>query len=124
MAGGSLSTQTDFIYGCLATVCLRKPITMMTVLFTAVSPEDLISAVRTVTDGNALPAPSVTRLIIEEFTQRPLPSGSSPELEKLTMFSLTNAPIQLAPKLTPFAPNGMVIKALQLFPQHYLKAYK
>jgi|TARA_Y100000031_G_C8017684_1_gene291024 hypothetical protein len=73
---------------------------------------------------NALPAPSVTRLIIEEFTQRPPPSGSSPELEKLTMFSLTNAPIQLAPKLTPFAPNGMVIKTPQLFPQHYLKAYK
>ena len=48
------------------------------------SPEDLISAVRTVAEGNALLAPSVTKVIIEEFAKMPLLESSNAEFDKLT----------------------------------------
>ncbi|MDY6893667.1 MAG: response regulator transcription factor [Chloroflexota bacterium] len=47
-------------------------------------PEDLISGIRVVAEGNALLAPSVTRRIIEEFARRPLPTGYKDDLDHLT----------------------------------------
>ncbi|NRQ38186.1 response regulator transcription factor [Nonomuraea sp. NN258] len=48
-------------------------------------PEDLITAVRVVADGQALLAPSVTRRLIEEFTsRRPLDEAESLRLNALT----------------------------------------
>ena len=45
----------------------------------------LISAVRTVNDGDALLSPSITRRLIEEFVRRPPPSPGVPtQLENLT----------------------------------------
>jgi DNA-binding NarL/FixJ family response regulator len=50
-----------------------------------VPPEQLVSGIRAVAQGDALLAPSVTRRVIEEFVRRP-PSTRSvpPELEELT----------------------------------------
>jgi len=48
------------------------------------SPEELIAAVRTVAEGNALLAPSVTKVIIEEFMKTSLPNSGNTELDKLT----------------------------------------
>ncbi|MFH1775857.1 MAG: response regulator transcription factor [Chloroflexota bacterium] len=47
-------------------------------------PEDLITAIRVVAAGNALLAPSVTRRIIAEFAQRPIPNSRQDDLEQLT----------------------------------------
>jgi len=48
-------------------------------------PEQLISAIHTVTHGDALLAPSVTRRLIDEFARRPAPhSGIPPQLSDLT----------------------------------------
>jgi DNA-binding NarL/FixJ family response regulator len=47
-------------------------------------PEDLVRAVRTVADGEALLAPSVTRRLIEEFSNRPGPLKAPAELDSLT----------------------------------------
>jgi DNA-binding NarL/FixJ family response regulator len=50
-----------------------------------VPPEDLVAAVRTADNGDALLAPSVTRRLIEEFTQprQPLPAAAA-QLELLS----------------------------------------
>jgi DNA-binding NarL/FixJ family response regulator len=48
------------------------------------SPEDLVSGIRTVAEGNALLAPSVTRRIISEFARHPAPSARAADLEELT----------------------------------------
>jgi DNA-binding NarL/FixJ family response regulator len=47
-------------------------------------PEDLITAIRTVAEGNALLAPSVTRRVIAEFTRQPVFDSRKDELERLT----------------------------------------
>ncbi len=47
-------------------------------------PEDLVTAVRVVAEGNALLAPSVTRRIISEFAQRPVQPEVKKELARLT----------------------------------------
>jgi DNA-binding NarL/FixJ family response regulator len=49
-------------------------------------PEDLLAAIRTLADGDALLAPSVTRRLISEFVQRPdrSPSPTPVELKDLT----------------------------------------
>ena len=48
-------------------------------------PERLVEAIRTVAEGDALLAPSITRRVIEEYVRRPLsPDGLPPELEELT----------------------------------------
>lgn len=44
-----------------------------------VPPEQLADAVRTVVAGDALLASSITRRLIEEFVNRPLPDGPRPE---------------------------------------------
>jgi DNA-binding NarL/FixJ family response regulator len=50
-----------------------------------ISPEDLVAAVRTVADGGALLAPSVTRQLISRFTARPpLDPSVVARLERLT----------------------------------------
>jgi DNA-binding NarL/FixJ family response regulator len=43
-----------------------------------------VDAVRVVSEGNALLAPSVTRRIVEEFAQRPVHSNQKDELKRLT----------------------------------------
>jgi DNA-binding NarL/FixJ family response regulator len=48
------------------------------------SPEDLISAVRVVAEGNSLLSPSVTRRIIAEFIHRQVPREHKEDLKKLT----------------------------------------
>jgi DNA-binding NarL/FixJ family response regulator len=54
-------------------------------LLKAAPPEDLIRAIRVVSTGDALLAPSVTRRLIEEFARRPKPTSRKPkELESLT----------------------------------------
>lgn len=47
-------------------------------------PEELVHAVRVVADGDGLLSPSVTRRIIEEFSRRPAPLHTPPDLERLT----------------------------------------
>jgi DNA-binding NarL/FixJ family response regulator len=47
-------------------------------------PEELIVAIRVVAKGNALLAPSVTRRVIAEFAQRPVPNNRKEELQRLT----------------------------------------
>ena len=48
-------------------------------------PPQLVSAVRTISDGDALLAPTVTRRLVEEFVRRPPPGGETPAaLESLT----------------------------------------
>jgi DNA-binding NarL/FixJ family response regulator len=47
-------------------------------------PEDLVTAVRVVAEGNSLLAPSVTRRIIAEFAQRPVRPSIKSEVEHLT----------------------------------------
>ena len=47
-------------------------------------PEDLVTAIRVVAEGNGLLAPSVTRRIIAEFAQRPVRPSMKNELEQLT----------------------------------------
>jgi DNA-binding NarL/FixJ family response regulator len=47
-------------------------------------PEDLVTAVRVVAEGNSLLAPSVTRRIIAEFAQRPARPAIKSEVEHLT----------------------------------------
>ncbi len=54
-------------------------------LLKAAPPEDLIRAIRVVSSGDALLAPSVTRRLIDEFAKRPEPAGrSAHRLEGLT----------------------------------------
>src|SRR6266849_4171142 len=54
-------------------------------LLKAAPPEDLIKAIRVVTSGDALLAPSVTRRLIEEFAKRPEPATrKAKQLETLT----------------------------------------
>ena len=48
------------------------------------SPEDLIVAIRVVAEGEALLSPSVTRRIISEFANRPMPRTHTDELKQLT----------------------------------------
>ena len=48
------------------------------------SPENLISAIRVVAEGEALLAPSVTRRIISEFARRPIQKNELPDLKELT----------------------------------------
>lgn len=47
-------------------------------------PEELIHAVRVVTNGDALLSPSVTRRMIEQFAKQPRPVVTSAELQRLT----------------------------------------
>jgi DNA-binding NarL/FixJ family response regulator len=47
-------------------------------------PEELVQAVRIVAAGDALLAPSITRRVIEEYSQRPPPRRNDAELELLT----------------------------------------
>jgi DNA-binding NarL/FixJ family response regulator len=48
-------------------------------------PERLVEAIRTVAEGDALLAPSITRRVIEEYVRRPpSPDGLPPELGELT----------------------------------------
>jgi DNA-binding NarL/FixJ family response regulator len=47
------------------------------------APDELLHAVRSAAAGDALLSPSVTRMILEQFTA-PSPETSSPELERLT----------------------------------------
>ena len=49
-------------------------------------PEELLAAVRVIADGEALLAPSITRRLIEEFSQRPAgtPAEENPGLALLT----------------------------------------
>jgi DNA-binding NarL/FixJ family response regulator len=43
-----------------------------------------MAAIHVVANGEALPAPSVTRRLIEEFARRPTPRPTPPELADLT----------------------------------------
>ncbi len=47
-------------------------------------PEDLVTAIRVVADGNALFAPSVTRRIVTEFAHHPSPEMCAEKLKQLT----------------------------------------
>jgi len=52
-------------------------------------PEDLVHAIRVVARGDALIAPSITKRLIEEISQRPAHQGAPPEaLESLTQREL------------------------------------
>jgi DNA-binding NarL/FixJ family response regulator len=48
------------------------------------TPEDLVAAIRTVAEGNALLAPSVTRRVIAKFAQKPKPRDYKDFLDRLT----------------------------------------
>ena len=68
----------EFVYGALAAGASGF-------LLKDVTPEDLVQAIRVVAAGDALLAPSVTRLLVKEFARRPTRSGARPEaLSELT----------------------------------------
>jgi len=48
------------------------------------TPEDLVAGIRTVAEGNALLAPSVTRRVIAKFAQKPKPRDYTDSLSGLT----------------------------------------
>jgi DNA-binding NarL/FixJ family response regulator len=48
------------------------------------TPEDLVAGIRTVAEGNALLAPSVTRRVIARFAQKPKPKDYTDSLSGLT----------------------------------------
>jgi DNA-binding NarL/FixJ family response regulator/class 3 adenylate cyclase len=72
-----------------------------------VRPEQLIDAVRTVADGDALLAPAITRRLIEEFTSRPsaeepverLAGLEEPELDVLRLIAEGRANHEIAAEL-------------------------
>jgi len=47
-------------------------------------PEDLVNAIRVISEGNALLAPSVTRRIIAEFAKKPMTKVYEEEVKRLT----------------------------------------
>jgi DNA-binding NarL/FixJ family response regulator len=47
------------------------------------APDELLHAVRTIAQGDSLLSPSVTRMILEQFTS-PSPESRSPDLERIT----------------------------------------
>ena len=49
-----------------------------------VRPEQLVAGIRTVSGGDALLAPEITRRLIEEFTARPIEGQPPPTLNELT----------------------------------------
>ena len=49
-----------------------------------VGPEQLVAGIRTVARGEALLSPEITRRLIEEFTQRPVPPPPPTGLDQLT----------------------------------------
>jgi len=51
-------------------------------------PEDLLTAVRVVSQGEALLSPSVTRRVIQEVTRHQRRAPRSPELDRLTQREL------------------------------------
>ena len=59
----------EYVYGALAAGASGF-------LLKDVSPEDLAQAIRIVAAGDALLAPSVTRLLVQEFARRPTRSGA------------------------------------------------
>jgi DNA-binding NarL/FixJ family response regulator len=68
----------DYVYGALSAGASGF-------LLKDVSPEDLVQAIRVVAAGDALLAPSVTRLLVEEFARRPTRFSAQPEaLSELT----------------------------------------
>ncbi len=54
-------------------------------LLKSAPPAQLLSGVRTVSAGDALLAPTITRRLVEQYVRRPAPGASAPEeLERLT----------------------------------------
>lgn len=49
-----------------------------------VGPEQLVAGIRTVARGESLLSPEITRRLIEEFTQRPVPAAPPAWLDRLT----------------------------------------
>jgi DNA-binding NarL/FixJ family response regulator len=49
-----------------------------------IEPEDLLHSVRVAARGDALLAPSITRMLIDQYVARPLDAEVGPELEQLT----------------------------------------
>jgi DNA-binding NarL/FixJ family response regulator len=49
-----------------------------------IQPEDLLHAVRVAARGDALLAPSITRMLISRYIERPLNTGAGTELKELT----------------------------------------
>ena len=68
-----------------ASYILRKTAGASGFLLKSAPPPTLVEAVRTVSEGNALLAPSITRRLVEEFVRRPRPGqGVPPQIEGLT----------------------------------------
>jgi RNA polymerase sigma factor (sigma-70 family) len=68
----------EYVYGALAAGASGF-------LLKDVSPEDLAQGIRIVAAGDALLAPSVTRLLVHEFARRPTRTGTQPQaLSELT----------------------------------------
>jgi DNA-binding NarL/FixJ family response regulator len=61
----------EYVYGALQSGAVGF-------LLKDVTPEHLVGAVRTVAEGDALLAPSITRRLVERFAQRTVPSPQAP----------------------------------------------
>jgi DNA-binding NarL/FixJ family response regulator len=74
-------------------------------------PRDLVAAVRTAVEGNAMLAPSVTRRLIDTFAER-RPSAASGARESLEV--LTPRELQVARGVAEGLSNGQISRRLQM----------
>ena len=77
-----------------------------------IDPPELVRAVRAVDAGEALLAPTITRRLIEQYTQRPRPGASAPA----ALAELTPRELHVLREIARGLSNGEIAQALFLSP--------
>ncbi|MBN9609955.1 MAG: DNA-binding response regulator [Actinobacteria bacterium 69-20] len=77
-----------------------------------VDPPELVAAVRAVARGDALLAPTVTRRLIEQYTRRPPPTGTTPE----SLARLTDREVEILRHVARGSTNAEIAARLYLSP--------